>query len=100
MESQHDKEIKRNNKIPSIVHFEIPADDVEHARGFYSTLFGWRIEKIEVRKDGNIIDYWMISTSSERDSNEKKFSSLGGRLDKETESSTTKFELHKYIFNR
>src|SRR5918995_211291 len=28
------------------------ADDVERARGFYSTLFGWRIEKIEVRKEG------------------------------------------------
>ena len=54
MKSQHDndKEIKWKNKIPSIVHFEIPADDVERARGFYSTLFGWRIEKIEVRKEG------------------------------------------------
>ena len=80
MESQHDKEIKRKNKIPSIVHFEIPADDVEHARGFYSTLFGWWIETIEVRQDGDTIDYWIISTSSERDSNEKKSSSLGGGL--------------------
>ena len=73
MESQHDKdkEIKGKNKIPSIVHFEIPAGDVERARGFYSTLFGWRIEKIEVRNDGDTIDYWIISTSSERDSNEK-----------------------------
>ena len=54
MESQHDndKEIKGKNKIPSIIHFEILADDVERARGFYSTLFGWRIEKIEVRKEG------------------------------------------------
>jgi predicted enzyme related to lactoylglutathione lyase len=54
MKSQHDndKEVKGKNKIPSIVHFEIPADDVERARGFYSTLFGWRIEKIEVRKEG------------------------------------------------
>ncbi|HYJ02027.1 MAG TPA: hypothetical protein VEW92_07420 [Nitrososphaeraceae archaeon] len=36
---KRDKEIKLNNKIPSIVHFEIPADDVERARKFYSTLF-------------------------------------------------------------
>lgn len=71
MKSQHDKEIKGKTKIPSIVHFEIPADNVERARSFYSTLFGWRIEKIEVRKDGDTIDYWMISTSSEGYSNEK-----------------------------
>jgi len=32
------------------VHFEIPADDVERPRKFYSTLFGWKIEKIKVKK--------------------------------------------------
>ena len=37
------------NKNPSIVHFEIPADDVERARKFYSTLFGWKIEKMKGR---------------------------------------------------
>ena len=37
----------QDNKNPTIVHFEIPADDVERARNFYSTLFGWKIEKIE-----------------------------------------------------
>ena len=49
---KRDKEIKLNNKIPSIVHFEIPADDVERARKFYSTLFDWKIEKMEVMKMG------------------------------------------------
>jgi predicted enzyme related to lactoylglutathione lyase len=28
----------------TIVHFEIPADDVEKLRKFYSLLFGWKIE--------------------------------------------------------
>ena len=67
--------------MPTIVHFEIPADDVERARKFYSALFGWKIEKIDVRKDGDTMDYWMISTSSEEggDSN-KKSSALGGGL--------------------
>ena len=51
MINHNDKEIKWKNKIPSIVHFEIPADDVERARKFYSTLFGWKIEKIEVRME-------------------------------------------------
>jgi hypothetical protein len=34
MSNQHDKEIKDKNKIPMIVHFEIPADDVERAKNF------------------------------------------------------------------
>ena len=29
----------------TIVHFEIPADDIEKLRKFYSDLFGWKIEK-------------------------------------------------------
>jgi predicted enzyme related to lactoylglutathione lyase len=28
--------------MPTIVHFEIPADDVERAKRFYSDLFGWK----------------------------------------------------------
>ena len=77
MENHNDKEINEKIKIPTIVHFEISADDVERARKFYTTLFGWKIEKIEVKKDGDIMNYWMISTSKE-DSNEK--SSLDGGL--------------------
>ena len=30
----------------TIVHFEIPADNVEKLRKFYSALFGWKIEKM------------------------------------------------------
>jgi len=30
----------------TIVHFEIPADNVEKLRKFYSQLFGWKIEKM------------------------------------------------------
>jgi predicted enzyme related to lactoylglutathione lyase len=30
----------------TIVHFEIPANDVEKLRKFYSALFGWKIEKM------------------------------------------------------
>ena len=32
--------------MPTIVHFEIPADDVDRAKKFYSNLFGWKIEKV------------------------------------------------------
>ena len=29
----------------NVVHFEIPADEVERAQKFYGELFGWKIEK-------------------------------------------------------
>ena len=30
----------------TIIHFEIPANDVEKVKKFYSELFGWKIEKL------------------------------------------------------
>jgi predicted enzyme related to lactoylglutathione lyase len=41
----------------TIVHFEIPADDVEKLRKFYSELFGWKIEKMP-----GPVEYWGIAT--------------------------------------
>jgi len=47
--------------MPTVVHFEIPADDVERAQKFYGELFGWKIEKFT----GPIpMDYWMIMTGA------------------------------------
>jgi predicted enzyme related to lactoylglutathione lyase len=40
-----------------VVHFEIPADDVERARGFYRDAFGWRIDPMPE------MDYTMVSTT-------------------------------------
>jgi predicted enzyme related to lactoylglutathione lyase len=40
--------------MSSIVHFEIPADDIQRAKAFYSSLFGWKIEGIQG------MDYAMI----------------------------------------
>ncbi len=48
--------------MPNIVHFEIPADDVERARKFYGELFGWKIEKFT---GPTPIDYWSITTGKE-----------------------------------
>ena len=39
----------------TIVHFEIPATDVEKLKKFYSKLFGWKIEK-----SPGPIPYWII----------------------------------------
>ena len=41
----------------TVIHFEIPADNVEKLRRFYSELFGWKIEKTP-----GPMDYWMIET--------------------------------------
>jgi len=42
----------------SIVHFEIPADNVERAKKFYEKAFGWKIEKFEMPGG----DYWIVRT--------------------------------------
>ena len=47
--------------MPTIVHFEVPADDVERSRKFYSDLFGWKIEKWPGMESG--MDYWIINTT-------------------------------------
>jgi predicted enzyme related to lactoylglutathione lyase len=41
--------------VHSIVHFEIPADDVERARDFYQQLFGWQFQAPQE-------DYHLIET--------------------------------------
>ena len=46
--------------MPTVVHFEIPADDVGRAKTFYSKLFGWEIKEIPN------MDYWIITTSGEK----------------------------------
>jgi predicted enzyme related to lactoylglutathione lyase len=40
----------------TVVHFEIPADDVEKISKFYEDLFGWRIQHV------GWMDYWTVET--------------------------------------
>ena len=47
----------------TVVHFEIPADDIERAQKFYGELFGWKIEKFT---GPTPMDYWSIMTSAEK----------------------------------
>ncbi|MDA8169400.1 MAG: VOC family protein [Nitrospiraceae bacterium] len=46
--------------MPSVVHFEIPADNVERARKFYSGLFGWEIKQMPG------MDYWLFTPGGEK----------------------------------
>jgi hypothetical protein len=43
-------------KVSSIVHFEIPVDDLKRAKKFYSQLFGWKLQDMQG------MDYTMIDT--------------------------------------
>lgn len=40
-----------------VVHFEIQVDNVERAKNFYTTIFGWSIERY------GEMDYWGIMTA-------------------------------------
>jgi predicted enzyme related to lactoylglutathione lyase len=40
-----------------VVHFEIPADDIDRARGFYREAFGWRVDPVPD------MDYTMVGTT-------------------------------------
>ena len=51
--------------MPTIVHFDIPVDDIERAKKFYSDLFGWKIEKWSESGTGDM-EYWMVTTTDEK----------------------------------
>ena len=49
--------------MPTLVHFELPADDIERAKKFYTNLFGWKIEKWEDLQtiwNTGLLTLWMI----------------------------------------
>ena len=60
--------------MSTIVHFEIPSDDVERAKKFYNDLFGWTIEKWAGTVDcqltsaatGQPMEYWMVTTIDDK----------------------------------
>ena len=43
-----------------IVHFEIPVDDVERAKTFYTKTFGWEMDKFPLLGSD---DYWVVRTT-------------------------------------
>jgi uncharacterized protein len=60
--------------MPTIVHFEIAADDIERSKIFYTDLFDWKIEKLSVADDSRLtsaataqpIEYWIITTTDDK----------------------------------
>jgi hypothetical protein len=58
--------------MPTITHFDIPADDLERAKQFYTELFGWKIERAP-----GPMEYLFIATT-----NEKGEEGIGGGMAK------------------
>jgi uncharacterized protein len=61
--------------MPTLVHFEVPADDVERSRKFYTDLFGWKIEKWS-GTDMADMEYWTVTTTDDKGDK----ASLGGGM--------------------
>jgi len=63
--------------MPTIVYFQIPADDIERSKKFYSQLFGWKIDKSPEANTPEGMENWSITTT---DHNGKE--ALGGGMSK------------------
>jgi predicted enzyme related to lactoylglutathione lyase len=55
--SKKAKSSKKAKMPANVVWFEIPADKIDRAKKFYSSLFGWKITKFPAMDD-----YWHIDT--------------------------------------
>jgi predicted enzyme related to lactoylglutathione lyase len=55
--------------VPTVVHFEIPSDNVERSKKFYSELFGWNIEKVPANKLPEGVEAWRITTKDHEGNN-------------------------------
>jgi predicted enzyme related to lactoylglutathione lyase len=58
--------------MSTIVHFDVPVEDVERAKNFYSNLFGWKIERVP-----GPMEYYNIETTDD-----KGEPSIGGGMGK------------------
>lgn len=66
-----------------IVHFEIPADDVERAMDFYRTTFGWEFNKFDMPATGSTggdAYYGVITTELDENKMAKTPGAINGGL--------------------
>lgn len=52
--------------MPTLVHFEIPSDDIDRSKKFYNELFGWTIEKLREESLPEGMQYFIISTVDDK----------------------------------
>jgi predicted enzyme related to lactoylglutathione lyase len=65
--------------MPTVVHFDIPSDNLERTKKFYTELFGWKMDKMPGTDQR---EYWMFSTTT----NERGGSNSGGGGEQQTVS--------------
>ena len=56
--------MEQQPEVPTVQHFEIPADDVERASKFYTGVFEWKMQKLANTEDPSK-DYWFFDTEDE-----------------------------------
>lgn len=49
--------------MPKIIHFEIPADNMDRAQKFYTGVFGWKIQKWANPQ----VDYRLVTAGDEKE---------------------------------
>jgi predicted enzyme related to lactoylglutathione lyase len=50
--------------MPTVQHFEIPADDIKRAQEFYKKVFGWSMQKTN-NPENPEKDYWHFETQDD-----------------------------------
>src|ERR671911_713104 len=64
--------------MPTIVHFEIPSDNLERTKKFYTELFGWKMEKMPGTGQR---EYWTFSTTTnDKDGSGGEQRTVGGGM--------------------
>jgi uncharacterized protein len=51
--------------MPTIQHFEMPADDVDRAQKFYKDVFGWEMQRWSNPENPGK-DYWYFETKDDK----------------------------------
>ena len=66
-----------------VVHFEIPFDDGDRARGFYKELFGWQVQEMPE------LDYTIVSTGPSGDQGPTEPGYIGGGMISRRQAATS-----------
>jgi uncharacterized protein len=66
--------------MPTIVHFEIPSDNLDRTKKFYTELFGWKIEKMAGTGQR---EYWTFSTTTNGEGGGGQRTISGGMMERQ-----------------
>lgn len=73
--------MKEPRKKPYPSYFEVPVDNLDRARKFYSEVFDWKIEKEDTKiPDQPFQDYYLITHSDEQFQQQSHPTLLGGMI--------------------